>query len=197
MKPVFANLAKFAKLIKTSKDDDSIKSREWFREKAQEVDNVDIARVIRRNKENSDTRIRLGHLYIYRYNPKYKKELPYYDKYPIVFPIDTAKGGFLGLNLHYLPIPLRATLMDGLYEFVIGTEDKTRVGIDYEAISNIPSLEYYKPCLKHYLFNHVETRFLHIDVSEWDIALFLPLQRFLKASEQTVYRDSISIIRRG
>jgi hypothetical protein len=191
MKPVFT------KLIKTSKSDDSVKSKDWFRDKAQEVDNVDVARVIRQNKESTETRIRLGHLYLYRYNPKLKKELPYYDKYPIVFPIDRVKNGFLGLNMHYLPIPLRAELMDGLYDYVVGSKDTTRINANYDTVSNIPSLEYYKPCVKHYLFNHIETRFLHIDVSEWDIALFLPLQRFLKASEQTIYRDSISIIRRG
>lgn len=191
MKPVFS------KIVNLENEDTKAKSKEWFREKAQEVDNVDTARIIRQNKESTEGSVRAGHLYLYRYNPKTKETLPYYDKYPIVFPFKRSKDGFLGLNLHYLPIPLRAMLMDGLYEYVVGREDTTRVKVNYEILNNVFSLRFFKPCIKHYLFDYVETRFLHINVSEWDLALFLPLQRFLKASEQAIYRDSISIIRKG
>ena len=191
MKPVFS------KLIDAANEDTKAKSKEWFREKAQEVDSVDVARVIRQNKESTEASVRAGHLYLYRYNPKTKQTLPYYDRYPIVFPYKKSKDGFIGLNLHYLPIPFRAMLMDGLYEYVIGSRGTTRVNVNYEILSNVFSLRYFKPCIKHYLFDYVETRFLHVDVTEWDVALFLPLQRFLKASEQTIYRDSISIIRKG
>ena len=191
MKPVFS------KIVNLENEDTKAKSKEWFREKAQEVDNVDPARIIRQNKESTEGSVRAGHLYLYRYNPKTKETLPYYDKYPIVFPFKRSKDGFLGLNMHYLPIPLRAMLMDGLYEYVVGRKDTTRVNVNYEILNNVFSLRFFKPCIKHYLFDYVETRFLHIDVLEWDLALFLPIQRFLKASEQAIYRDSISIIRKG
>ena len=31
---------------------------------------------------------------------------------------------------------------------------------------------------------------IQVDRDEWDIALFLPLQRFVKANKETVYADS-------
>ena len=186
----------FRKLIDTSdvneKEEQSV---QWFRDKAQEVENVDSAKIIRNNAQSTEKRIRAGHLYLYRYNPKYKKELPYYDRYPVVFPFKKMQEGFLGLNLHYLPHKFRAVLMDALYDFVAGRGDTTRVRVNEKILENTFSLRFYKPCIKHYLLDYVETRFLHVDYTEWDIALFLPLQRFMKASEARIYRESISKIR--
>ena len=67
----------FRKLIDTSdvneKEEQSV---QWFRDKAQEVENVDSAKIIRNNAQSTEKRIRAGHLYLYRYNPKYKKDMP-------------------------------------------------------------------------------------------------------------------------
>jgi hypothetical protein len=49
----------------------------------------------------------------------------------------------------------------------------------------------YKPCFKHYLNSNVKSRKLLIDSVEWDISLFLPLQRFQKASASQIYADSL------
>ena len=46
------------------------------------------------------------------YDPKFKKTLPYYDTFPLVLPLETYNDGFLGINMHYLPIPLRVNLLD-------------------------------------------------------------------------------------
>ena len=49
-----------------------------------------------------------GRMFHFLYDPKGKKTLPYYDRFPLIFMVEKAKGGFYGLNLHYLPHKERA-----------------------------------------------------------------------------------------
>ena len=46
-----------------------------------------------------------------------KTELPYYDRFPLCIPIQRAKGGFHGMNLHYLHPVIRAQFLDELLDF--------------------------------------------------------------------------------
>jgi hypothetical protein len=158
---------------------------------------VDPQAIVRKATSNAVSRIRLGHLYLFKYNPKLKNELPYYDTFPVIFVINIIKGGFIGLNMHYLPYEYRAKLMDMLYGYVTGKEDQQRLKITYNILSNTTKLRYYKPCLKHYLNNNVKSRFLHIAPDEWDKAVFLPLRRFKKATEEQVHRESVRQIRQA
>ena len=68
-------------------------------------------------QESTVTNALLGKMYFYSYNPKWKDKLPYYDTFPLVFPIEKYGDGFLGLNFHYLPPKHRAILMDQLKAF--------------------------------------------------------------------------------
>ena len=47
-----------------------------------------------------------------------------------------------------------------------------------------------KPTLHRYLAGRVKTNFRRIDADEFTVAALLPVQRFSKASESEVYRDS-------
>jgi len=170
-------------------------ARQWYREKANEVERLNSLQVIRQAIKLADTRFRLGHVYVYKYDPKHKATLPYYDRFPVVIPFSPARDGFKALNLHYLPIDLRARLLDELYSYVVGEEDLARFRITYRILSSAAALRFYKPCIKHYLNNYIQTRFIHVDVSDWDIAMFLPLQSFAKARESKVHQDSIKKIR--
>ena len=93
-------------------------ARDWYRNQAKAVSrsSIEETKIIRQMKDRYESRFRLGHMYTFLYDPKNKETLPYYDRFPLVFPINKAKGGFLGMNFHYLPLPLRAQLMDALYE---------------------------------------------------------------------------------
>ena len=48
------------------------------------------------------------------YDAKHKATLPYYDGFPLILMLGPAKGGFMGLNLHYLPPVVRARLLDAV-----------------------------------------------------------------------------------
>lgn len=133
-----------------------------------------------------------GYMYAFRYDPKWKNELPYYDTFPLIFPVKFESDGFLGINFHYLPPVLRAKLMDALYSTLTNKkyDDTTRIRISYQILQSASKYRYFKPTLKKYLREHVRSKFLEIQVNEWDIALFLPTESFRKADTGRVWEES-------
>lgn len=193
MKPYFTKLIKSNEPLPDSKRVDE--SREWFREKASEVERLNSRDVVRNATELHTNRIRLGHFYLFRYEPKTADILPYYDRFPFVLVLNGDTTGFTGLNLHYLPFEYRAALMDQLYEYATGENDRARIRVTYEILKSTARLRFYKPCFKQYLNNYVASRFVHVPVNEWDVGMFLPLQRFIKKNDQYVQRESVRKIR--
>lgn len=167
-------------------------AREWFRETAGKMNRINEREMLRSDMSRMTTQPLLGSMYMFYYDPKYKEELPYYDRFPLIFPYKKVKGGFMGLNLHYLPLQLRAKLMDGLYDYANNTryDESTKLKLNYELLTRASKLRWFQPCLKHYLTQHVQTKFMYVYPSEWDIALFLPTERFIKAKKNQVWMDS-------
>lgn len=134
----------------------------------------------------------IGRMYYYFYDPKLKDSLPYYDKFPLVIPIERYSDGFLGLNLHYLSPKTRVILLNKLSAYMTNDkyDEKTRFRLSYDMLKGATNIPEFEPCLKRYLYSHVESRFLEIPASEWDIACLLPTEFFSKASKQTVFRRS-------
>lgn len=174
-------------------------SRAWFRTAAQNT-TAQPNRMMRSNTERLTTTPLIGRMYLFNYDPKHKDTLPYYDRYPLIFPIGSSRtsgtassgGAFMGINVHYLPLPLRARLMDALYDTV--TNDKldetTRLRISYGVLNQASKYKFFRPCIKKYLISHVRTKFFYIEPSEWEMALFLPLDRFVGSNINAIYRDS-------
>lgn len=172
-------------------------ARKWYREAAKAERRIDEDKLIRQDRERLVARPLLGEMYMFFYSPKHRAKLPYYDRFPLIFPFRKVKGGFYGINLHYLPLPLRAKLMDELY--TIASDDRydedTRLKLNYRVLQSVSKSNYFKPCIKRYLTNQMNTRFMKIYSSEWDMALFLPTERFQKASKSQVWADSRKMIR--
>lgn len=134
----------------------------------------------------------IGQLFFFFYDPKTKQELPYYDRFPLVVPIEMYEDGFLGLNLHYLEPGLRAMLLDQLLTYSNNKKfDKTtRMRLSYDLIVNASRLEMAKPCIKRYLFGHIQSKFVFVEPNEYDMACFLEAEQFVKATKQKVWKDS-------
>jgi hypothetical protein len=134
----------------------------------------------------------IGRMYFYFYDPKTKDKLQYYDRFPLVLPIEQYSDGFLGLNLHYIHPKQRIILLDKLSEFANNSKyDKTtKLRLSYAALSAASRAFEATPCIKRYLYSHVESRFLEISADEWDIAALLPMESFVGASTSKVYADS-------
>mgnify|MGYP003341753173 CR=1 FL=1 len=73
-------------------------------------------------------------------------------------------------------------------------DETTRLKISYNILQQASRYRFFKPCIKRYLVSHVKSRFFYIEPTEWEMALFLPLDRFVGANKQRVYRDSRSRI---
>jgi len=100
-----------------------------------------------------------GHMYMFEYKAK-MKYLPYYDRFPLVYVIKTlGKGEFWGANLHYMTPKKRIQATKKLMEGRI----------------DIP-----KRCFHKYLTAHVDTLFLDLALVEWDTAILLPTEDFVK-----------------
>ena len=175
------------------------RSVRWFRQKVKELGDVPSAQLVREGFVTR--RPTLGTMNFFRFDPKYKNDvnvLPYYDRFPLVLPIQTVGGGdinegFVGLNFHYLSIPMRLKLLNIIQEYA--TNDKmdetTRIRLTWNRIKRNPIV---KPTVKRYLANHVRGTFRRIDAEEMMVAVLLPVQRFVRASETKVYADSRRIV---
>lgn len=142
----------------------------------------------------------VGNLYYFTYSPKHKDTLPYYDAFPLVLPLELYGDGFLGINFHYLPPRERAILFDRLLDMFEASSDRLRVlnrnRLSYNVLENMGNrYKYFKPALKRYLFSNIRSRFIELEQPEWKVALFLPVQRFIGASESQIYRESRKQIR--
>lgn len=174
-------------------------ARVWFRTKASEVSKNKIVptKIIEQHKPTPSIKSvnQIGSLFFYNYAPKTRKELSYYDTFPLVFPFKILKDGFLGINLHYLPIPYRAILMDGLYSMINSndmSEDTTRLAkLKYSVLQSKKQLYLAYPCIHRYLNKNIRTKIAFIPPKEWELALFLPLQRFQKQPEGAIWKNSI------
>lgn len=174
---------------------DEEESRKWFREKALEIEKLYAANVLKRKDAANAPRMLPGRCYFFKYDAKNKETMPYYDMYPVIFPIKVTKTHFTGLNLHYLPPTFRAILMDNLYPYVTGEDSLTKIRVTYNILQNATKLRFYKPCLKHYLNSHIRSKLVEVSAKEWELALFLPLQRYIGTSLANVHRDSVRMIR--
>ena len=144
------------------------------------------------DKERLKTNTIIGRMYFYYYDPKLKDELPYYDRFPLVIPIERYQDGFLGLNLHYISPRQRIELLDALSDFATNSkyDETTRLRLSWAKLKTVGKAFKAKPCVKRYLFKHVDSRFLEITADEWDIAALLPFQDFQGATANKVYNDS-------
>jgi hypothetical protein len=173
-------------------------AREWFRDAAQQIRSVNRRRMMN-DKQNIKTVLDnkcIGKMYTFFYDPKHKDVLPYYDMFPLIFLVDFRENGFLGINLHYLPPVLRAKLMDSLYQTINNTkyDDTTKLRISYQILASASKYRWFKPCLKHYLWDHVQGNYLNIEPTNWDSALMLPTEQFRKATKDKVWRESREMI---
>lgn len=166
------------------------RSVRWFRDKVRELGEVPPATLVREGVVTG--RPTFGTMNFFMYDPKNKMNesvLPYYDRFPLVLPIEPYRDGFLGLNFHYLSIPMRLKLLNVVQEYASNDrmDETTRIRLTWNRIKRNPMV---KPTVKRYLADHVKGTFRRIDAEEMMVAVLLPVQRFVRARETQVYADS-------
>ena len=168
-------------------------SMEWFRN---EVKNIKVSRAGLISQGPIRQRQVYGSMYHFQYDPKLKLKLPYYDRFPLCIPVQKAPKGFHGLNLHYLHPRVRARFLDALMDLT--NNDKydrtTKMRLKYQMIKASTKLKWFKPCFKHYLSDHIQSKLLLIEPADWEIAIFLPTESFRKIDKSSVWGKSRKMI---
>ena len=174
------------------------KSREWFQSKVKELGTVNRKALLRDDALEPTNREIVGSMYMYFYDPKTKETLPYYDRFPLIIMVEQAKGGFYGLNLHYLRPDIRAEFLDELMKLAPKkATDKSRITrMKYDLLKGVQKYKEFKPCFKHYLTSHIKSKMARVPMTDWEIAIFLPTEQFTKANKTKVWAESIKIAKR-
>jgi len=152
------------------------KSADWYRTNIQNLGSINRRKLMASGRLNGIPSA--GRLNMFFYDPKFKKQLPYYDVFPLVLPLETIPGGFMGLNFHYIPPLQRFKLLQFLHRFATGgMKSNTRINATWDGVKGFGVV---KKTIKKYLYNHVRSSFLRIDFDESAMAVYLPVQQFRK-----------------
>ena len=150
------------------------KSLSWYRSAVKQVASSykkDLSKFVRDERQTNEDEntlrryTREGHLYMFEYKAK-MKYLPYYDRNPLVYVIKASPTEFFGANLHYMNPKKRIMAVKRLMEGRI----------------DIP-----KKCFHKYLQNHVDGLLLDLSIDEWDTAILLPTEDFVKNIGSTAF----------
>jgi len=167
-------------------------SLKWFQKQLRDMKTVNRRALLKDDNFKARSRPLTGRMFMYFYDPKTKKEMPYYDRFPLIFMVEKAKGGFYGLNLHYLPPKLRAKFFDRLTDY--STNKKyditTRLRLSYNLLKGAAKLSMFGPCFKHYLTKQVRSKLVEVPASEWETVLFMPTENFKKSNKTKVWSDT-------
>ena len=165
-------------------------ARTWLRSKVKDLSPS--ASSLMKDRTRLKDKSMIGRMYFYFYDPKHKDTLPYYDRFPLVIPIERYSDGFLGLNLHYIHPKQRIIMLQKLSEVASNDQynEKTKLRLSYSYLASASKAFEATPCIKRYLFTNIQSRFLEITADEWDIACLLPVENFVGASTSKVWADS-------
>ena len=168
----------------------SNQARAWLQSKIKELKPNRTS--LMRDRDKLKEKSVIGKMYFYFYDPKTKDTMRYYDRFPLVIPIEPYRDGFLGLNLHYIHPKYRMTLLDKLSVTASNDDydEKTKLRLNYKYLANASRIFEATPCIKRYLYGQIQSRFLEIPADEWDIAALLPMESFVGASTSKVYAES-------
>jgi len=166
-------------------------SKNWFRKNVKALGEVSRRKLLEDDALDPSAKEIAGSMYMYFYDPKHKATLPYYDRFPMVIMVEPAPGGFYGLNLHYLAPGVRARFLDALMDTAPKKiNDKSRLKLRYDLLQSTKKFKEFEPCFKRYLNSQIKGQPVRVPMSEWEIAIFLPVEQFAKVKKESVWRYS-------
>ena len=126
-------------------------AQQWFQRNVKKLGDVNRRSLLKDDALDVTTKPKAGDMLMYFYDPKHKKTLPYYDRFPLAIMVEPAPGGFYGLNLHYLSPGVRARFLDAMMDLAPKTmNDTTRLQkLHYATIVGAKKYKEFAPCFKH------------------------------------------------
>lgn len=199
-------LKKFKSATKGSIERHTIDSLDWFRKRISKDVNISRTALLKdtgdyRTKSGKEDTSLIGKLYYFNYEAEGvgNSELGVYDEYPMVFIFNSTKTKegkqvLWGLNLHYATPAERATLYMELLKLKTtkGWSEKTKLKMSWNLIKGVASHRLYKKCVHAYRVDRMKSRLVEIKPEDWEVAVFLQLQRWKRPSlENSLYQSDI------
>lgn len=143
------------------------------------------------------SRLYQGQLVFFKYDPQSKSFVSgnkYYDKYPLVLITDVYRGGFEGVNVHYVDPIRRSMLFDVLMRNLpvikASEEWRNRIRVDYDRLNSRRQLKFFKPCYKKYLWKGMRRRPVVVPFELWEDMINSNTMKFEMSKPITVFRDT-------
>lgn len=102
---------------------------------------------------------KLFSLMYYEYRAKTRKDLPFYDKFPLSYILSVRGGSFFAVNLHYY-------------------SPEERVGMASRLAKN--KIPRFRKGAHKYLLSEVKSPYLHLAQQEWNTICLLPVEEFVR-----------------
>jgi hypothetical protein len=175
-----------------SYDRGQMTSVRWYKETVRKLFEQATPQSLMSDASRLVSKVTPGYMYCFFYDPLHKATLPYYDTFPLVLPFQPAAGGFLGINFHYLPYGARTALLNKLLQFRSNKHmnENTIIQTSWQMLKSASTISLVKPAVKHYLSRRVGSKYLELYANEWATSVMLPVERFVGATSQEVWKDS-------
>lgn len=139
-----------------------------------------------------------GHNLIFmRYDAKFKNKV--YDRTPLVLILRRSKGYVLGLNFHWLPVPLRLILLKLILKM---NKNNIKKGypltVTYQMLKPIISKMGMSPVIRLYIFNRISRKGLVIPPEYWLTVAKIRAESFTGGySADTLYKMAVQDFRQA
>lgn len=148
--------------------------------------------VMKGNPSQLTTKLMPGKMYMFFYDPLYKAELPYFDRFPCVLLYKRTISGFSGINFHYLPYQMRVHLLYRLMQYKTNNkmDENTRIKFQWAAIKGVAKFAPAVPAFHNYSYGGLRSTFREIRAYDWTTAVILPVENFVKLADDRVWDKS-------
>ena len=200
---------KFNVATKGSIERNTVASADWFRRRLSKDLNPNRMSFINshgdyKTRKGTEKSL-IGRLYYFKYMAHLPgdPELPIYDQFPMVFIFNTSKSNdghnlVHALNVHYLQPKARGMLLLKLLKLKNNKtwSNRTRLKISWELIKSHCNHKLYEHAVKTYRVDRIKTRLIEILPMDWEIAVFLRLEKWVHISGDTMHSSDVRKVHR-
>jgi len=166
---------------------------------------VGLLKLLQQNNQLSvPNRLFQGQMVFFKYSPvseSFISRNTYYDVFPLVLITEVYRGGFEGVNMHFIDLEFRQFLFDSIMRDLptikAGQEWRNRIMVDFDRLSARKKFRAFRPCYRKYLWKGMKRRPTLIPFNLWEDMVTSNTGRFVGAKPVKVYRESRTQILRG
>lgn len=156
-------LLELKETVKTDPVMSGAKSQSWLNNKVKKILNG-----------SNKSKPLAGRMYIFEYSPKLNaKQLPLYDRFPLVIVLEVTSNKMVGINLHYIPRKQRIKLFEKILNSKVSANNirkNTKININMKVPPQL---------IKAYIPKGIKGNLIEIDANEWVTAINLPTAQFI------------------